>query len=505
MLRPFDIGFRPFLAVLAIATLLVGAHDAAATVINVTTTADEFNTDGDCSLREALDAANINAVRDACPAGSNAGQDEIVLAADGFYSLTRPFTNATANDGALTIRNDTPTSDLKISVAGTGTATISQDAVPDTRVIGVATGAHLDLEDVTITGGALTGASVRGAGILNGTNARLALLRCTIASNTSDDSGAGIRNEGALIAEDSAFTRNIAGQSGGAISSSSNTTVLITGSFFADNESRGQFGGGGAIESSDQISVVDSSFVNNRARTVGGAISHFDDVANQSSISQSCFVGNIAGFSGNAIDVFDGSKDLGAAGLWWGAVNGPSGTGPGDGDGVGLRVKFDPANPEPLAACLPMELVANGGFQSDRDTNGVPDRWTAVNFGTADGRACSGDACLVKMRGNGLVKRLSHEIQYAGNAGESLTFRARSRAKDVPAGGGPYRAFITIFHVDGSKQSITLNFTAGKHGFERLKQDVTVTENYTGIAVAVEYGRSGGIVRFDSVSVLLNP
>lgn len=505
MARPLDIRSRPVLAALAIVLVLAVARDAAATVITVTTTDDEFNQDGDCSLREALDAANINQSKDACPAGSSAAQDVIVLVSGATYSLTRPFTTPTANDGTLQVRNDTPTADLKIRVDATDTATISQDAVPDTRVIGLASGAHLDLEDVTITGGTLTGANLRGAGIETGPNSQLSLLRCTVVGNTSADSGGGIRNGGALIVEDSAFFRNVAALSGGAISSASNTSALIRGSLFSDNESRGQFGGGGAIESSDQIGIVESSFVNNRARGLGGAITHFDDVVNQSSISQSCFVGNIAGFSGNAVDVFAGSKDLNAVGLWWGAVNGPSGEGPGDGDGIGLRVKFDPEAPEPLAVCLPMELVANGGFQADSDGDGVPDRWTAANLGTNDGRACSGDPCLVKMRGSGTVKRMTQTVQYAGNAGDSITLRARSRAKDVPAGGGPYRALATIFHGDGSKQSIVLNFSPGKHGFERLNQTVTATEDFTNISVAIEYGRTGGLVRFDSVSLLLNP
>lgn len=505
MARPFDITLRTTLAAIAVASLLAAARGAAATVITVTTIADEFNTDGDCSLREALDAANIDVARDACPAGSSAGRDEIVLAAGAVYSLTRPFTSPTANDGPLIVRNDTPTSDLKIGVGGTGSATIAQDAVPDDRVLLLSAGAHVDLEDVTITGGTTSAANERGGGILVGTGGQLALRRCTLQDNVSADTGGAIRNQGTLIVEDSSFDHNVAATGGGAISSGSATSVLIKGSFFADNEAHGQFSGGGAIDSADQISIVDSSFVNNRARTLGGAITHFDDVANQSSISQSCFVGNTADSTGNAIDVFSGSKDLHAAGLWWGAVNGPSGAGPGDGDGIGPRVAFDPPNPEPLAVCLPMELVANGGFQSDRDANGVPDRWTATGFGPNDGRACTGDACLVKLRGNATVKRLRHTVPYAGHAGDTLTFKARSRAKDVPVGGGPYRAVLTIAHVDGSKQSVALNFSPGKHGFERLRQDLTAAEDYSSITVAIEYGRSIGIVRFDSVSLLLNP
>jgi len=46
------------------------------TIINVNTTDDELNSDGDCSLREAIRAANSDAAVDACLAGS--GADTII-------------------------------------------------------------------------------------------------------------------------------------------------------------------------------------------------------------------------------------------------------------------------------------------------------------------------------------------------------------------------------------------------------------------------------------------
>lgn len=504
MARLFHASRRTLFAAIAALVLLACTRDAVATVITVTTTTDELNTDGDCSLREAFVAANVNSTRDACPAGSSSQGDEIVLAAGASYSLTLPFTTPTANDGPLQVRNDTPTLDIKVTVSGAGSATISQDSAPDGRVLVVANGAHLDLEDVIISGGT-AGGTDDGGGILVGTSAQLALLRCTFRDNVAADAGGAIRNQGTLIVEDSAFDHNVAANAGGAISSSSGTSVLIAGSFFAENEAHGQFSGGGAIDSPDKITIVDSSFVNNRAKTLGGAITHFDDAAGQSSISQSCFVGNAAGFTGNAIDVFAGSQPLGAAGLWWGAENGPSGTGNGDGDAIGTLVTFDPPSPEPFAACLPMELVSNGGFQSDGNPDGIPLQWAATAFTPSDGRACSDDgACILKLRGNAAVKRLTQTVLITGAAGDSLTFKARSRAKDVPALGA-YRATATILHADGSKQKVTLDFSAGKHGFERLSQQVTAAESYEGITIAIEYGRSSGIVRFDSVSLLLNP
>ena len=59
---------RTILAAAVCATVLAPAPAmAVASVIPVTTTADEVNTDGECSLRGAIVAANTNAAFDACP------------------------------------------------------------------------------------------------------------------------------------------------------------------------------------------------------------------------------------------------------------------------------------------------------------------------------------------------------------------------------------------------------------------------------------------------------
>ncbi|MBY0280121.1 CSLREA domain-containing protein [Candidatus Binatia bacterium] len=492
---------RVVLAALA----LLAAAPAAATQIAVTTTADEMTNDGDCSLREAFFAAISNAARDACPAGSNSATDEIVLAADATYSLSiPPAGNDNGVTGELVVLNGGATTDLKVSVAGSGAATISQEAA-SARVLFIANGASVQLEDVTLQGGNVTGTSVRGGGIAAGSGSKLGLTRCVVRENSAEDSGGGIRTSGELVIQDSTLSDNTTHKSGGAISTGSGAKLVVAGTLFANNVARGSvFSDGGAIESSEPMSITDSNFVNNVSSGTGGAIVHFDDVANLSSISQSCFVGNSADLTGNAVDVFDGSQTLAAAGNWWGADSGPSGEGSGSGDGVGPRAAFDPPQPQPHSGCLPLEMAANGGFQSDRDGNALPDRWTGTLLGNKDRRDCGTDGnCVFKMRGNGNLKRLQHVIQHAGSAGDAFTFRARSRAADVPTTGGAYRAILTIVHTDGSKQNLSLDFSTGKHGFERRSQQITASEGYSELRVAVEYGKFGGLVRFDSVGLQL--
>src|SRR5687767_11535259 len=70
---------------LMLALMLPGAGTVHAASITVTTTVDELNADGDCSLREAISAATTDTAVDACVAGS--GADTITVPA-GTYNLT---------------------------------------------------------------------------------------------------------------------------------------------------------------------------------------------------------------------------------------------------------------------------------------------------------------------------------------------------------------------------------------------------------------------------------
>ena len=121
---------KPFLgillAILASAALPPRPVDAAA--ITVTTTVDELNTDGDCSLREAVRAANTNAAVDACAAGQNDQTDTITVPA-GTYTLTVAGNDEVAAGGDLDLRDNVAVDDLVINGAGAATTIIQACAV----------------------------------------------------------------------------------------------------------------------------------------------------------------------------------------------------------------------------------------------------------------------------------------------------------------------------------------------------------------------------------------
>ena len=111
-----------------------GVRPSAGTTITVNTTADDIATDGNCSLREALQAANTDTAVDACPAGN--GDDTIVLSG-ATYTLIH---GALEVSSAVTIRGDF----LRTIIDG------NAQCCGTDRALHVNTGADLSLDGVSI-------------------------------------------------------------------------------------------------------------------------------------------------------------------------------------------------------------------------------------------------------------------------------------------------------------------------------------------------------------------
>ncbi len=187
------------------------------TVITVTTDEDELNSDGDCSLREAIQAAHTNADVDLCPAGSPINPDTIVVPT-GVYTLTRTGAGENNNaTGDLDIR-----SDMNIRGAGSANTTINGNHIDRVLEIPIA-GPTVTIDDLTITNGR-TG---QGGGIRNvGT---LTLNNVVVTGNTASTSdGGGIHNYGGtLTLNDCTVSDNTASGDGGGISNYGGATTTL--------------------------------------------------------------------------------------------------------------------------------------------------------------------------------------------------------------------------------------------------------------------------------------
>lgn len=313
----------------------------AAQPLTVTRTDDRNATclTGDCSLREAVNAANTAGTNDtinfAIPAG-NAG------CASGVCTITLTVgeltVNSTATAGTLTITNSTGASNLLIS--GNNTR----------RVFFVNTGANLTINGVTITKGNGMGTTVNGY-------------------------GGGIFNSGTLTLTNSIVSSNMAFYNGGGILNESSGTLTLTNSTVSGNT--GTFGGG--ILNDGTLTFTNSTISGNTASTNGGGI--FNEgvgtinltsvtvTRNKSTLTSSCPIcaGGIRNLATatlyntivavNTVANADSSPDFGGAVVATSSYNlignGFGTTGISNGDGNHNQVGFDP-NLDPT-------LQLNGG------------------------------------------------------------------------------------------------------------------------------------------------
>ncbi len=264
--------------VLVFSLVLAVASSARAAHITVTSVADDLNLgpNGNCTLREAILAANTNAAVDACPAGSP-GADTITLL-PGTYRLT--ITGAGEDAGATGDLD--VTEDVSIE-ALPGSVTIDASALGD-RVLDIAAGATVSLANLTLTGGHVTGApgeTVSGGGIRNA--GTLTLTSCVVTGNTAHaaDSlslpvtggsalGGGIASTGSLTLASSHVTANTATAGAGGSFCLSPLTCGV---------SPGGNATGGGVESAGALTVTGSEISGNSATGGAGAGAGFSGTA----------------------------------------------------------------------------------------------------------------------------------------------------------------------------------------------------------------------------------
>lgn len=247
---------KALMAALSTGLALILAPAAIAQNYPVTKTTDtnDGTCDSDCSLREAIIAANANAGPDVItvPAGTylrgmqTAGED---LSASGDLDITDDVSIVGA--GARTT----------VISASDGTANLSTDRVFDVL------GGSVSMSGITISGGRATGDV--GGGIEN--LAMLTLTDVTVAHNKATESGgfggagAGIYNEGTLTANGGALSKNTASSNGGGITNYG--TVTATNVTVSGNKA--YYDGGGVDNEAGTATVTNATIAGNDA---GGAV-----------------------------------------------------------------------------------------------------------------------------------------------------------------------------------------------------------------------------------------
>ncbi|HEU4759484.1 MAG TPA: choice-of-anchor Q domain-containing protein [Dehalococcoidia bacterium] len=320
-------GHLVLLAILAglAALFSLPAGPALGATFTVTKTAD--TNDGacnvDCSLREAVVAANAAGGADTItvPAGTytltiaGAGEDAAAtgdLDITGNLTITGAATSIidggvldrvlhvtgafTVNISAVTVRNGSESlSGGGIYNAGSLTltsTTVSSNSAAYGAAIINKSGGSLTLNSSTLSGNT---ASQQGGGILNESNGTLTLNGSTVSNNSATSSGGGIVNGGTATLDSTTVSGNVVSGDGGGISNTSSGSLTLNSSTVSGNVA-GAFGGG--IYAGGSLIINSSTISYNSATSSGGGIYN----GGTTTLSSSTITGNGASNQGGGID-----------------------------------------------------------------------------------------------------------------------------------------------------------------------------------------------------------
>ena len=312
----------------------------------VTTSADRDDgvCDGNCSLREAIVAANNDAGADSISFNLSPSTT-IVLSGTQLPAINDTLNGSTAVN--LTVSGNSASRIMQINISAAVTVTAVTFA--DGNSLPGGGGAIFNLGSLTLSGGAIANPG----GILT--------ITLTTLKGNQALSGGGINNSmaGNLTLKDSILSGNVVSETGGGISSEGNSTVSVTDSTIDSNTANAGGGiynedgmthltnstlsdnsaeyGGGIMNDSLIVNVSNSMITNNRAGTAGGGIASYskggtfttitntivsgnlisgttgaDDLALRGGLTDSFYSGgyNLIGAIGNGISAFPGAGDL---------------------------------------------------------------------------------------------------------------------------------------------------------------------------------------------------
>lgn len=220
---------------------------------------------GECTLGEAIQAANNDAAVNGCPAGS--GADTIYLPI-GTYLLTAA-NNTTQGDNGL------PDITSNITIIGVGSDRSDTLITVSTafRIFHITPNASLSLDNLTLNNGTATPYI---GGAIHNNQATLNVSNCQILGSRAA-SGGGISNVmGTVTITDSYLQGNTATTDTGGGIYNSGGTVNITNSVVSGNSASDGDGGGIYNAANGTVNILSSAVEGNTAADTGGGIYNED-------------------------------------------------------------------------------------------------------------------------------------------------------------------------------------------------------------------------------------
>jgi len=293
--------------------IALGGLPASAAVINVTAGAVDNIENQNCSIVEAILAANRNQEVDSCGMGDDEGDgntinsgDFIVLPDNSTFTFNSPYIPIGQIEGNSALPDITS----EITIEGNG-STIERDenSTAEFRIIEIDNNNMglilVEINDTTFTNGNVTGN--RSGGAIYNDDAGLTINNCTITNNTASRDGGGVDSDHSQGGFLNVFNSNISGNEaqvdGGGINISGGTAT-INNSTISGNKTI-TFGGGGIfVEDGFNVRISNSTISNNQSLmdSNGGGIYNFSGSDPSTIIiSNSTISNNIATFSGGGI------------------------------------------------------------------------------------------------------------------------------------------------------------------------------------------------------------
>jgi CSLREA domain-containing protein len=285
------------MAAAAVLALAIETTPALARTYTVNTL-DDSSGNSDCSLRDAINAANGTPASGSTCTKAGKGNDKIQFSVTGTISLASTLPQVT---------------DSKLAISGPPSPGITIDGGGAVQVMAVSSGATLNLKNLTIAHGL---SDTSWGGILN--DGKLTVTNSTFSGNFTSNGGAanggGIANEGSLTVTNSTFFHNFAlNGGGGAILNDNDKMLTVSNSTFSSNGAQD----GGGIENTGTLTITNSTFSMNVAGPgFGGGIHSSGDtltIANSTFFENGGEIGGVemvggtitnSTFYGNGIAVF---------------------------------------------------------------------------------------------------------------------------------------------------------------------------------------------------------
>ncbi len=216
----------------------------------------------DCTLRDAITAANTGTASGGCPAGNEGAVVELPEHSE----ITLTQADNSSNGLPVVLR--------PLTILGHGSRIerdpgLSCPAGPEFRPFEVADGGILELEDVSVANGCLPLAAGGGLFSSGGT---LILRKASIEGNESGLDGGGVAVSGGnLLVYDSTVRGNLAGGTGGGVALSGEPDWVRLERTTVSGNSASE-GGGLALLGGVSATVVNSTIVDNAAALDGGGV-----------------------------------------------------------------------------------------------------------------------------------------------------------------------------------------------------------------------------------------